>query len=330
MLSSPCGTRVNTVWTIRSFLNTDTPYLAKLWHDHHTAFNSKSACPVSVWDQCILSKPFFKSQGLLLAINQERVPVGFVHFGFASNPDGSDESVSKAIVHKICIAPSAVEDEIAKVLIEYALSQLREQDAKTCTALGSTALNAFYLGVGEGDNLMGVVAKDNRTQRWLSEAGFIPTRPTECWELELSSFRPPMDRTQIGIRRTCTVGRLLDEDTHEWWLSTVLGHCEQIRFNLVLRSPPRVESEIMFWFPDPTIIGVDSSVVRLWLPNVPQADEARERFVYLMAESLRQLQQEKRRAVRTFASADQQPSITLLQRLGFRSVEHGVVFARDI
>ncbi len=330
MLSSPCGTRVNAVWTIRSFLNTDTPYLAKLWHDHHAAFNSKSACPVSVWDQCILGKPFFKSQGLMLATNHESAPVGFIHFGFASNADGSDASVSTAIIHKICITPSADEDEIARALMVYALSQLRKQNARTCTALGSTAWNAFYLGVGEGDNLMGVVAKDNRTQRWLSDAGFIPTRPTECWELELSSFRPPMDRTQIGIRRTCTVGRLLDEDTHEWWLSTVLGHCEQIRFNLVLRSPPKVESEIMFWFPDPTIIGVDSSVVRLWLPNVPQADEARERFVYLMAESLRQLQQEKRRAVRTFASADQQQSITLLQRLGFRSVEHGLVFARDL
>ena len=330
MLSSPRGTRVNVVWTIRSFLNTDTQNLAKLWHDHHAAFHSKSACPVSVWDQCILSKPFFKSSSLVLATNNDRVPVGFIHSGFASNADGSDVSDSFAILHKICITPNQDEDQIAKALIEHALMGLKEQNAKSCTALGTTEQNAFYLGVGEGDNLMGVVAKDVRTQRWLSQAGFAPTRPTECWELDLLSFRPPMDRTQIGIRRTCTVGRLLDEDTHEWWLSSVLGHCEQIRFNLVLRSPPKVENEIMFWFPDPTILGVDSSVVRLWLPMVPEAEDARERFVYLMAESLRQLQQERRRAVRTFASADQQRSVTLLQRLGFRSVEHGLVFAREL
>ncbi len=330
MLSSPRGTRVNVVWTIRSFLNTDTPNLAKLWHDHHAAFHSKSACPVSVWDQCILSKPFFKSSSLVLATDNDRVPVGFIHTGFASNADGSDVSNSFAILHKICITPNQDEDQIAKELIEHALMGLKEQNAKSCTALGTTEQNAFYLGVGEGDNLMGVVAKDVRTQRWLSQASFAPTRPTECWELDLLSFRPPMDRTQIGIRRTCTVGRLLDEDTHEWWLSSVLGHCEQIRFNLVLRSPPKVENEIMFWFPDPTILGVDSSVVRLWLPMVPEAEDARERFVYLMAESLRQLQQERRRAVRTFASADQQRSVTLLQRLGFRSVEHGLVFAREL
>ena len=330
MLSSPCGSWVNAVWTIRSFLNTDTPALAQLWHDHHAAFHSKSVCPISVWDQCVLSKPFFNSNELLLAINAAKVAIGFVHFGFSSNTDGSRASDSSAILHKICVTPHADEDAIAGALIERALSHLQGLDAMHCTALGTTESNAFYLGVGEGDNLMGVIAKDARTQRWLSNASFVPTRPTECWELDLSSFRPPMDRTQIGIRRTCTVGRLLDEDTHEWWLSTVLGHCEQIRFNLVLRSPPKVESEIMFWFPDPTIAGVDSSVVRLWLPDIPDEDESRERFVYLMAESLRQLQQERRRAVRTFASADHQRTITLLGRLGFRSVEHGVVFAREL
>ena len=321
---------MNAVWTIRSFLNTDTPFLAKLWNDHHIAFHSKSVCPISVWDQCVLGKPFFQNSGLVLATNRECIPVGFIHFGFASNQDGSDSSLTDAMVHKICIAPNEDEDAIAKALFEHALGAMREKNAATCSALGTTELNAFYLGVGDGDNLMGVVAKDTRTQRWLSQVGFSPTRPTECWELDLSTFRPPMDRTQIGIRRTCTVGRLLDEDTHEWWLSSVLGHCEQIRFNLVLRTPPKVESEIMFWFPDPTILGVDSSVVRLWLPSVPESEDARERFVYLMAESLRQLQQERRRAVRTFASADQQRSITLLQRLGFRSVEHGLVFARTL
>ena len=329
MLSSPRSPWVNNVWTIRSFLNTDTPFLAKLWFSHHSAFNSKSACPSSVWDQCVLSKSFFHSDELLLAIDANCNPVGFVHFGFSRHNDGSRPSNASAILHKLCVAPHADEDAISKSLMDRALDELQSRGAVSCTALGSTEANAFYLGVGEGDNLMGVIAKDSRTQRWLANAGFVPTRPTECWELDLSSFRQPMDRTQIGIRRTCTVGRLLGEDTHEWWLSTVLGHCEQIRFNLVMRSPPKVESEIMFWFPDPTIAGVDSSVVRLWLPELPAGDDARERFIYLMAESLRQLQQEKRRAVRTFASAEHQQTITLLERLGFRSVEHGVVFSRE-
>lgn len=318
------------VWTIRSFLNTDTPQLSKLWLDHHSAFHSNSTCSVSVWDQCVLSKPFFDRNYLALAVADDNKALGFIHFGFASNLTGSRASDANTILHNICISQSKDEDNIAAGLLLHAQDTLKLQGATHITALGTTERSAFYLGIGDGDNLMGVVARDARTQRWLTHAGFLPTRPMECWELDLSSFRPPMDRLQIGIRRTCTVGRLLDEDSNQWWLSSVLGHCEQVRFNLVLRSPPKVENEIMFWYPDPTSSEIDSSVVRLWLPAVPASEEARERFIYLMAESLRQLQQERKHAVRTYASADQQPTITLLLRLGFRSTEHGMVFMKNL
>lgn len=318
------------VWMIRSFLNTDTPQLSKLWLDHHSAFHSDSTCSASVWDQCVLSKPFFDRDALALAVANDGKALGFIHFGFASNLAGDRASDVNAIIHNLCVSQNKDEDNIAAMLLKHAQDTLKFQGATNITALGTLERNAFYLGIGDGDNLMGVVARDARTQRWLAHAGFQPTRPTECWEMDLSSFRPPMDRLQIGIRRTCTVGRLLDEDSDQWWLSSVLGHCEQVRFNLVLRSPPKVEYEIMFWYPDPTYSEIDSSVVRLWLPDVPASDEARERFIYLMAESLRQLQQERKQAVRTYASADQQPTITLLLRLGFRSTEHGMVFAKNL
>jgi hypothetical protein len=330
MLPSSSGAWVSDVWTIRSYLNTDSPALSTLWSEHHSIFGSTSCCPVSVWDQCVLSKPFFRNDSLALAIDARKTPVGFVHFGFGSNPGGNRISDAQGIIHKICVTNLPGEEAIGELLMSYAMQSLRSQGATSCMALGTTERNAFYLGVADCDNLMGVLARDVRTQRWLTQAGFQATRPTECWQLDLSSFRPPMDRTQIGIRRTCTVGRLIDEEAgNSWWLSSVLGHCEQTRFNLVLRSPPRVENEILFWYPDPTIAGVDSSIVRLWMPNVPETEEARERFVYLMAESLRQMQLDRKQVVRAFASADQQATVTLFQRLGFRSIEHGMVFAKE-
>lgn len=319
------------VWKIRTFLNTDSPVLSSIWAAHHAAYKSQSKCPVHIWDQCILSKPFFRSDHLALACDDANLPVGFVHFGFGSNPGGNRISDAQTLIHKICVVPGENEDAIAAELLQFAQRTLKTLGANSCTAMGSMERQAFYLGVADRDNLMGVPVRDSRTQRWLATAGFAAIRPTECWELDLLSFRPPMDRTQIGIRRTCTVGRLIDEELHHsWWLSSVLGHCEQIRFNLVLRSPPKVDNELLFWFPDPTLVGVDSTVVRLWMPSIPQSEESRERFIYLMAESLRQIQQERKIAVRTFASPDQQPTVTLLQRLGFRSVDHGVVYAKGL
>ncbi len=316
------------VWSIRSFLNTDTPWLAQLWSAHHAAAHSPSTCSVSVWDQCILSKPYFDRDELAVAVDTQNRVVGFIHFGTG----GQSRTLrgAPALIHKLCIAPQDNEDELAHRLLVHALEQLGNSGATDCYALGSYERHAFYLGVSDGDNLMGVVARDHRTLRWLDAAGFQPLRPTECWEIDLQSYRQPMDRNQIGVRRTCSIGRVLDDNDQPWWQSAVLGHCEQVRFHLMLRSPSRVEFEMMFWYPDPSIHGVDSNVVRLWLSDVPEGDEARERFLYLLAESLRQLQQERKRLVRTFASADQQPTISLLQRLGFRSADHGLVYARSL
>lgn len=316
------------MWSLRAFLNTDTPALAKLWGLHHASIHSLAACPVHIWDTCVLSKPYFKAEELVLAIDELHNPVGFIHFGFVGNRDLQSQSKDHAAVHRICIAPCPGEDAIASQLLLHAEHELRSDGAKTCSALGGGDRSGFYLGIADGDNLMGLFANDFKTQRWLTEAGFAPVRPTECWELDLSVFRPPMDRMQIQARRTCTIGRMLDEDYDHWWTSTVLGHCEQTRFHLMIKSPPSLAGVVSCWHPDPSIVGLDSSVVRMVLSDLPETDEAQEQYTYLLAESLRQLQQERKRLVRVVASANQQRIVSLLHRLGFRSVEHGLLFEK--
>jgi ribosomal protein S18 acetylase RimI-like enzyme len=316
------------VWTIRSFLNTDTPALAKIWSAHHQSVHSHSACSTVVWDSCILSKPYFFADDLAIAIDDLGYAIGFVHFGFVGEESSQSMSKEHCAIHKICVLPSADEDAIARLLLAHAIHAMTARGAIVCTGLGAGGIGGFYQGIADGDNLMGVVASDTKSQKWLHDAGFVPHRPTECWELDLASFRPPMDRLQIQTRRTCTIGRMLDEDYEHWWTSAVLGHCEQTRFHLMLKSPPSLGGVLMCWYPDPTLVGLDSSLVRMILPDVPAGEESREQFLYLVAESMRQLQQDKKRKVTSVASADQQQTITLLQRLGFRSVEHGLIFTK--
>lgn len=316
---------------IRPYLNTDTPALTRLWNAHHHAANSRSTCPVLVWDSCVLSKTYFTSNELRLALDRLGQPKGFIHFGFTGDETGNEFSSTHSAIHRICVLPCPEEDEIAVALISNATDYLKSQQASVCSGLGAAEQSPFYLGIADGDNLMGVPAHDTRTQKWLFESGFIPMRPTECWELELSSFRPPMDRMQIQARRTCSIGRTLEEDYEKWWLSSVLGHCEQIRFHLMTKSPTsQLKGELLCWFPDPTYPGVDSGVVRLAWSHPADGEESREQHIYLLAESLRQLQQERKRIVRTVASADRQHEITILQRLGFRSVEHGLLFEKQL
>lgn len=316
------------MWSLRSFLNTDTPVLSKIWNQHHASIDSNSTTSVSIWDAAVLSKPYFIADELILAIDPIHGPVGFVHFGFVGNRGLELLSEDHAAIHALCVLPGPDEDAIADFLLTNADAALASRGAKSCSALGGGERSGFYLGIADGDNLMGVLASDTKSQRWFSKAGYQPVRPTECWELDLSMFRPPMDRNQIQARRSCSVGQILDENFDDWWTSVVLGHCDQSRFHLMAKPASNIVALLKCWYPDPSILGLDSSVIRLILEEPPESVEAREQFVYLLAESLRQLQQERKRLVQAVVSAEKHRTVSLLNRLGFKSTLHGLILEK--
>jgi GNAT superfamily N-acetyltransferase len=319
------------VWRIRSFLNTDPPHLAKIWNEHHAAIQSASRSSVNLWDQCILSKIYFRPEHLLLAVDENDMAMGFIHFGsgmegtpwHAQSRKESDAEPPIGMVHALCVVPNDSEDKIAQQLIDHAVGCMRQAGHLRLMALGSLESSVFYLGIADGDNLMGVLKTDRRTHAWLEKCGFQDTTTTECWDLSLDVFRPPVDRSQIAIRRTCSIGRILEESHPNWWVSTVLGHCDQSRFHLMVHTPERTEMEILYWYPDATLRGVDSTTARLSLPYVTADETHRERLVCLISESARQLQQERKRTVRVVTTDADVSMHLLLKRLGFRWIRNG-------
>lgn len=278
-----------------------------------------------------MSKLYFQPEHLLLAFDQDDVPVGLIHFGTGmrgtswgtSLHESRDGGSSEGLLHALCVIPNPEEDRIAQQLIEHAVGSMWRAGLARCLAVGSLASSVFYLGIADGDNLMGVLQSDSRTRGWLERSGFRNIAETECWDLALDAFRPPVDRQQIAIRRTCSISRILDESHPSWWVSAVLGHCDQSRFNLIAHGPERVEMEILFWYPDSTIRGVDSSTARLALPPMTYEETFRERMVCLIAESARQLQQERKKTIRVVTNQGDAPMHSLLNRLGFRLVRNG-------
>lgn len=320
-------------------MNTDPPHLSKLWNEHHAASLSSSRCSVHLWDQCILSKIYFHPEHLLLALDEVGAPLGFIHFGpgmrgtpWTALSNGGDSQVpGVGMVHALCVARGAEEDRIAGQLIAHAVGSMRSTGHARLLALGSLASSIFYLGIADGDNLMGVVESDERTHAWLRGSGFRDVADTDCWELALDAFRPPVDRHQIAIRRSCSISRILEESHPNWWISSVLGHCDQSRFHLVTHGADRTEIEILYWYPDATLRGVDSSIARLSLPPLPADESHRERLVCLIAESARQLQQERKRSIRVVTLRSDATKCMVLERLGFRVARKGreMEFASD-
>ncbi len=196
--------------------------------------------------------------------------------------------------------------------------------------MGSQNRYAFYIGMAPGDCLMGVVSYDRRLLRWLTSVGFQSTSPTENWELDLSTFRPPMDRGQLAIRRLASIGRILDDIQNDWWNAVVLGHTEQIRFHLSYRKHGTITEEVLFWHTDPAWSGISSSIARVWLPAIPSDGEPRDRIVYLLCEAFRQLQMERFAKIRAITSPADAASVSVLEKLSFRTVDQGMIYKKSL
>ncbi len=313
---------------IRTFLNTDTPHLAQLWRQHHEAAGLRASCPSNVWEYCVLAKPYFDSSSLWIALEEDR-PVGFLHAACAGNLQRSDLDPGIRLVNSLCVRPCEHEQEIARELLQAATGFLRassESAPGLVLATSSPDHYAFYLGIAHGDGLLGVPTEDVRLQAWLRSYGFVMEQSTEVCSLDLPSFRPPMDRTQIQVRRQCSVSRVLDFVPQQWWIATAIGHTEQVGFQLVSRTVPVVSMMAIYWHTDPTVPGLEQGATNLWLPQNTTDRESEDRLVFLLSESLRQLQQDRISTVRAVAPLDESGLASVLSRLGFRAEFTGQVY----
>lgn len=318
--------------SIRSFLNLDTPALAKIWHLHHQAYRSKSDCTVVAWDHAVLAKPFFRNEQLLMAEDSLEGIVGFAHWG--TNPEAQRVGKGVGILHRLCVRPGEDEDAIASDLIEASLQAMTLEGQKRCVGIGAFDDSIYYIGVAEGDGFLGVHSSDARLLRWMQAGGFRPEQATECWELALSNFKPPMDRTQISVHRNSIVSRILGDGHGGWWQSVVFGHCDLSTYQLVSKTKPMVELRLTLWTPEVFVPGVESWIARLSLSSVGSDlanDDLRiEQWIYLISECLRLLQAERKQTVQVVIDPNIPQHVQILQRLGFKTKHHGMVMSREL
>lgn len=323
--------------SIRSFLNVDTPSLAKIWYLHHQAYSSKSDCTVVSWDLGVLAKPFFRSDELLVAVDPHEGLIGFIHFG--RNPEASSLGKDSGIVHRLCVRPGEDEDAIASELLSEGLQCMAKESLKRCVGLGAFHDSIFYIGIAEGDGFLGVHSSDVRLLGWMQKHGFRPLQATECWELSLARFKLPMDRLQIAVRRNSIVSQILAESQSNWWENVVYGHCDQARYQLATKSHPHVELALNIWTPEAFVPGLESWMARLIIPEIAleqvgnqqvSTEDLIEHWVCLLSECMRLLQNDRKQKVQAVIDPSQSAHVQILRRLGFTTRHHGMVMACDL
>ena len=178
--------------------------------------------------------------------------------------------------------------------------------------------------------MIGSPTGDVRQQQWLAAAGWTAEDSVAYWNIDLAQFHPPMDRTQIQIRRMAHVDRLIDEPMLPWYVASMLGHAEQIGFQLTARATRSVTADIVLWTIGHELLPQPDVIARLWPLDPRDCQRSEDQLIFLLAEAFRQLREDRVDGVRTVASTRDVEVMRLLKRIGFETLAQGTVYSTSL
>ncbi len=315
--------------SIRTFRNTDAPSICSVWNQHYADQPADFKLDSQLLELFCLGKPYFDGETFWIA-EKDGTVVGFLHAGPHSNQAQDEIDSSSLSISAFCVRPHSSDKEVASQLIQTCSHAARKLGAREVFFKPTLPDCPFYLGLGPAHSMAGATKADARACQWLTASGFSPETPTSLWELSLADYAPPIDRTQIQVRRTASVSRQVEEPELSWWIACILGHTEPTSFQLTHRQERRVLAEILYWMLSPELNTTSESIVWLWTPDMLRESGWADQLLFLLAESLREFQSERVDVVRAVTPAHENSLAAILRRLGFSPIENGLVFRQAL
>ena len=312
----------------RPFLNGDPPLLTAVWRGCVGRRGLAQPITMQMFDQLVLSKPYFDRAGLILAFDDDR-PVGFVHAGFGPNEKEDGLSTELGVIVMLLVVAHPEEAAIAARLVALAEEYLRGRGAKVIYGGGVRPLVPFYWGLYGGSELPGVLDSDPQVQAVFRGAGYREIGRTVILHRDLGGFRPCIDRQQMQIRRSTILETVADPPPRTWWEACTMDQCERTLYRLLPHAGGEPVAQMTCWNIEPFAApwGVRAS----GLIDLEVSDSQRRRGVatYLVGETLRQLQEQSFVLVEAQTMTTNTNAIALYRKLGFQQVDSGVVFRKD-
>ncbi|MDB4755846.1 GNAT family N-acetyltransferase [Mariniblastus sp.] len=288
----------------------------------------------ALFEQHVLSKPYFDRMGLILALEGE-IPLGFVHVGFGANSNLSDVSLDSGVLSRLMVRTNHFEDEKAREEVANALLLSAEDYAKSKGARrmfggGTFPKNPFYLGFYGGSRLPGILCEDEFTLQILKNADYQESGQFRIWQSSLGGFRTIINRRQMQLRRQYNIHATFDPAPRSWWEACTLGNAERVRFELVDRSQDNLCGTVTFWNMQPMAshwgvqtsgmfdLQIDSSLRRAGLAT------------FLVGESIRQLKDHGSTVVEIQTESHDDASAGLLQKLGISQIDSGIQLEKEL
>lgn len=310
----------------RCFRNDDPPRLADAWRTAELGPCGFQPMTSAWLESCVFSKPYFDRNGLMVAIDEDRV-VGFAHAAFGPNTEHTalDHRVGTTML--VVVVPHERHDAIADGLLTRCEAYLRGRGAETVLGGGTPECGGFYLGLYGGSDLPGILDSSSAMQAVFRRAGYLESERICVMRRPLAGFRPPMSRQQMALRRATTL-RVIDEPARRnWWEAATTTGVAMRRYEL------RDEAEALlgvgtFWDMHPLATAWGVHATGLMRVDVDGERRRQGYAKYLLAEALHDLAQEGVALAETHVSEAHEAAIKLFFKLGFEAVGHGTVFRR--
>jgi hypothetical protein len=311
----------------RPFENSDPPGIVHVWNAQPPRRAFLARLTESVLDQFVLSKLYFDRRGLIVAVDGNQC-LGFAHAGFGPDSSGQQLDMSTGAICLVLSHPAAGSDNLDQQLRERAEQYLAEEGAEVIFGGAHSNLAPFYLGLYGGSDLCGVLDSDERQTRLFRDAGYESWRKTLVLQLQLADFRAPMNRDLLRVRRQFRVESSAAPRPTHWWPACCAAHHEQTEFRLIQSDRTSQRTSVVVWDMEPLAggWGVTAAGLNGWEEVVQHTEPVCSQF--LLAETCKQLQSQGVGLVEIQIDAGNEPAQQILEGLGFRPIDVGVVYRK--
>ncbi|TWU65348.1 MULTISPECIES: hypothetical protein [Crateriforma] len=257
---------------IRTFCNADLPGLLEVWIRHWSAVGPPPSVSVPMIEQSILARTFFDATQLLVAVDEENRPHAWAHFLSADEAFTSElgpyHVEDPAAPHDAVLAAICFDGDGGLAMCDDLLREVQSAASrKGFTRLLTGPLRdktCGYAGLSPIGHGIGVPSHDARTSSLLSRQGFTPTITAKALTAATSTYRPPVGRESLMLRRsTRTDSFAIYPRTARQ--ASAMSHLDLEQHQLIDHRSGTVLAEVVLWISDPEsqVMNVDKAILDL-------------------------------------------------------------------
>ena len=312
----------------RTFRNGDPPALVTIWNEAFTTRGWICLRGPSPLEYFLFAKAYFDPAGLLLAFDGD-TPVGFAHAGFGPNEKQTALSTADGVLCMIGVRPAFRRQGIGSELLRLGEAYLRQRGATRLYAGSMKPLNPFYFGLYGGSESSGFLTSEPTAEPFLIRHGYAASETRTIYHRSLENPLAVADGRFPGLRRRYEMQAVLRKGTGTWFEESVIGPVEMLEFCLQDKTNAAVVARAAAWEMQGFGQRWNESAVGIADLTVNQNLRRQGLGKFLLAQALKQVQDQYFSVVEIQASERDPVATGLFKSVGLQAVDCGRMYRKN-